>query len=399
MIVVFVHGWGVRTPDYHALPQRLHQAIGAATLNVWLSDYISYSDSVTMSDLAIAFERARQANFPSVKFACVTHSTGGPVLRTWLDMFCRQGECLLTHLIMLAPPNHGSALAQLGKGRIARLKLWFENAEPGEQILDWLELGSPQAWDLNVRWSETNWTERGVSLFVLIGDSPDPHLYDHLNSYTGERGSDGVVRAAAANMNYAVLRLRQSAEADLKKTEFIQIEPNYFELIPAASHSGKDSGIMSSAIAAGRIAHFLTLSTEPIQTQSKPTNTCSMVVFRIVDSARQPIPEFDLLLTSGPDYSPDHLPRGFFIDRQRNRRAPNMLTYFLDHTVLSQSREWGFRLESRPSSGPVHFAAAEFRGDLATVENLLRPHQTLMVEIEVARRIEDRVFQTKADYE
>ena len=75
MIVVFVHGWGVRTPDYHALPQRLRQAIGAVTLDVWLSDYISYSDSVTMSELAIAFERARQANFPGMKFACVTHST------------------------------------------------------------------------------------------------------------------------------------------------------------------------------------------------------------------------------------------------------------------------------------------------------------------------------------
>jgi triacylglycerol esterase/lipase EstA (alpha/beta hydrolase family) len=138
MIVVFVHGWGVRNPDYRALPERLRQAIGAATVDVWLSDYISYSDSVTMSDLAVAFERARQANFPAAKFACVTHSTGGPILRTWLDMFCRQSECWLTHLIMLAPPNHGSALAQLGKSRLARMKLWFEHMQPGEQILDWL---------------------------------------------------------------------------------------------------------------------------------------------------------------------------------------------------------------------------------------------------------------------
>src|SRR4051812_25048712 len=108
MVIVFVHGWGVRTPDYGVLPHRLRESSGTATIDLWLSDYISYSDSVTMSDLAIAFERARHANFPTLKFAAVTHSTGGPVLRTWLDMFYRDGNCPLTHLIMLAPPNHGS---------------------------------------------------------------------------------------------------------------------------------------------------------------------------------------------------------------------------------------------------------------------------------------------------
>ena len=117
-----------------------------------------------------------------------------------------------------------------------------------------------------------------------------------------------------------------------------------------------------------------------------------MVIFRIIDSAGEPVPDFDLLLTSGGGYSPDRLPRGFFIDRQRNQRAPNMLTYYLDYTAMTRATELGFRLEPRPSSGPVHFVPAEFRGDLATVHNLLRPHQTLLVEIECARRIEDRLF-------
>jgi len=118
-----------------------------------------------------------------------------------------------------------------------------------------------------------------------------------------------------------------------------------------------------------------------------------MVIIRVIDSAGQPVPDFDLLLTAGPEYSPDHLPRGFFIDRQRNRRATNMLTFYFDYTAMSSVRELGFRLESRPSSGPVHFAPAEFRG-----KNILRPHQTLLLEIEVTRRIEDRVFQTRPDY-
>eukprot|EP01031_Cornospumella_fuschlensis_P043536 gene43536-53229_t len=43
---------------------------------------------------------------------------------------------------MLAPANFGSALAQLGKGRVGRLKAWFSGVEPGQGVLDWLELGS-----------------------------------------------------------------------------------------------------------------------------------------------------------------------------------------------------------------------------------------------------------------
>ena len=48
----------------------------------------------------------------------------------------------MSHLIMLAPANYGSALAQLGKQRLSRIKSWFEGVEPGQGVLDWLELGS-----------------------------------------------------------------------------------------------------------------------------------------------------------------------------------------------------------------------------------------------------------------
>jgi pimeloyl-ACP methyl ester carboxylesterase len=392
MTVVFVHGWGVRTPDYGPLPQRLRELAGAATLDVWLSDYISYSDSVTMTDLALAFERARQAAFPVTPFACVTHSTGGPVLRTWLDLLYRDRDYPLTHLIMLAPPNHGSALAQLGKSRIARMALWFGGREPGERILDWLELGSPEAWDLNLRWARSNWAARGVRCFVLTGTHVDRKLYDHLNSYTGERGSDGVVRAASANLNYSVLRLRQAA-GGFETVEKLETEPNFFALLPDASHTGIRSGIMRSANAAARIASLLT---EPIPAHSGPETAqnhskCSILTLRVVDSAGAPVEDFDLLLTAGPHYSPDDLPRGFFIDRQRNSKARNMLTYYFDHAALSQARQLGFRVTARPSSGPVRFTSAEYRG-----ENIFRPHQTLMLEVSLSRRLEDRVFRVTA---
>ena len=69
MIVIFLHGWGVHTPDYGALPQWLRTQAGTEPMDIWLSDYVSYSDNVTMQDLARAFERARQDRFPSHKTA------------------------------------------------------------------------------------------------------------------------------------------------------------------------------------------------------------------------------------------------------------------------------------------------------------------------------------------
>src|SRR5690349_6560772 len=85
------------------------------------------------------------------RFACITHSTGGPVVRRWMDVHYagRLEKCPLQHLVMLAPANHGSALAQLGKVRLARMKFFFEGVQPGAGVLDCLELGSAQSWALN----------------------------------------------------------------------------------------------------------------------------------------------------------------------------------------------------------------------------------------------------------
>ena len=59
------------------------------------------------------------------RFACITHSTGGPVVREWLDRYHAQpgtlDACPMSHLVMLAPANFGSALAQLGTRAIVEL--------------------------------------------------------------------------------------------------------------------------------------------------------------------------------------------------------------------------------------------------------------------------------------
>ena len=76
---------------------------------------------------------------------------------------------------MLAPANYGSALAQLGKQRLGRLMSWFEGVEPGQGVLDWLELGSTESWALNKEWIASDGTQigpNGVFPFVITGQSP-----------------------------------------------------------------------------------------------------------------------------------------------------------------------------------------------------------------------------------
>ncbi len=339
----------MRNPaDYGALPQWLCERMGMPTVDVWLSDYITSVDSVTMGDLVEAFERARQRNFPDTPFACITHSTGGPVAREWLARYGTENEWL-THLVMLAPPNHGSALAQLGKWTcLSRMAIWFQQREPGQQILNWLELGSLESWRLNLK---TLAQPPSAFVFSLIGSGIDAKLYDHLNTYTGERGSDGVVRAAAANLNFTRVELKQSGP-ELTLVRRDRSAPGAFGIPPGLSHSGVTMGILSS-ITLENAAHHPTAQmverclrvTSPEDYQQvtadlaatlkdAPEQTC-MIVFRVKDGSGQPVNDFDALLTAGPDYHPGDLPKNFFIDRQRNQGTPNALTgHYVDSSLV-----------------------------------------------------------------
>ncbi|MBC7984667.1 MAG: phospholipase, partial [Candidatus Obscuribacterales bacterium] len=250
MNIVFVHGWSVtHTDTYGDLPKWLSQQPAKYKIqNVYLGKYISFVDTVTADDIARAFDLAlRDALGAKLTdgFACITHSTGGPVVRLWMKLFYAAdlGRCPLKHLIMLAPANHGSALAQLGKGVLSRLKSLTEGVEPGARVLDFLELGSDQSWKLNEAWLTYDCVTAGAYLFVLTGQSIDRAFYDHLNAYTGEPGSDGVVRVAAANMNYRLLRLHQDGKS-LAVSSSTRCPRVALGVLPGLAHSGDKMGII-----------------------------------------------------------------------------------------------------------------------------------------------------------
>lgn len=231
-IVVFIHGWSVtHTNTYGQLPTRLRaearaQGVTLVIKDIYLGEYVSFEDSVRVEDISRGLEAAvGHLDLGDSRFVAITHSTGGPVVRDWWNRFYLEpgqaNRCPMSHLIMLAPANFGSALAILGKQRIGRLKSWFAGVEPGTGVLDWLELGSADAWTLNTKWIHSDGSQigpKGVFPFVITGEWIDRKLYDHVNPYTGELGSDGVVRVCAANMCSRYIRLEQSAIKQVAET-------------------------------------------------------------------------------------------------------------------------------------------------------------------------------------
>lgn len=452
MLVVFVHGWSVTaTGTYGGLPRAIAnnapRGLDIQVTHLFLARYVSFTDEVRVDDLARGMQNAVRAEvLPRLKkgerFACVTHSTGGPIVRKWIDLYYRQNlrNCPLRHLVMLAPANHGSALAQLGKGRLSRMKFFAEGVQPGIGVLNWLELGSEQSWELNGSWLDYDCVACGVYPFVLTGQSIDRHFYDNLNSYTGEAGSDGVVRVAAANMNYGLIRLtQQNGGFTLAKSG--RTRPTALGVLPRLAHSGSDMGIMASVAdtddgthptvvwllrclgvgsrrAYGTLVKQLDALTAKTQTVERVVTTSEvfvfrrtfvthrycMFVFRIVDDRGNELSDYDVVMTAGPEYDENHLAPGFFKDRQRNSVSPGKLTYYIDYDVMADwlakpalQGKFGFRITARPAAGFAYYVLAEYRGTLGALRQYFEPNQTLMVEVQLARHVTEGAFQLTQD--
>ena len=477
-LIVFVHGWSVtHTDTYGGLPERLVAESKAAGLSlvvkqIYLGRYISFHDEVRLRDISYAFQDAVERELRGAveqygRFACITHSTGGPVVRDWWQRYHRErpGACPMSHLVMLAPANFGSALAQLGKGRVSRLKSWFEGVEPGQGVLDWLELGSREAWQLNEAWidcEESVIGARGMYPFVLTGQSIDRKFYDNLNTYTGETGSDGVVRVAAANLNATRVRLSQSAVRKERGGGFSAPElilgdgaavthapKTAMRVLAGKAHSGKDMGIMRSVSAragvrkdaetVGAILDCLKVASpqeyrelsrrfeaetaqvqeaERKEVQSRlllPDNffihdRYSMVIFRVHDEAGHAVEDFDLVLTAGPNDDPNHLPKGFALDRQGNKRDRGTITYYFNWDVMCGCPEvvhegrvlrpaspgaqgLGLQIRPRPTEGFVHYLPCAIGASTELLREIMLPNQTTLVDITLRRIVRRGVFE------
>ncbi len=442
MKLAFVHGWSVHHTDtYGELPRLLaaraaDRGLVIDPVEVHLGRYISFRNGVRMDDVVRAFDRALRDALGECPdginaFSCITHSTGGPVVREWVQRYhaANLQACPLQHLVMLAPANHGSALAILGSSRLGRMKAWCEGIEPGEQILEWLELGSTGARRLNQAWLDLAPFAGGGSFmpFVLTGEKIDPKLYDHINSYTGEAGSDGVVRVAAANLAYGWLTLRQGRKtvtrSDGGDATLLELDgrlrrsaPGAFRVLPEASHSGTKFGILRSPTAANAttkpvvaavldalavstksaykaLADAWTEATAQQQAGAGKRRRFFQIVFQLTDDQGARVTDYDVLLLAGAAYDPDKLRKGFFVDKQRNRHSPERITFYLDFDVMMAvpDDQFGFRITARPDCGLAYYKPAEFRSRAKALDDFVDPNTTLYVDIVLHRIVDQNV--------
>jgi hypothetical protein len=447
MRLIFVHGWSVTsTSTYGNLPKTLAEGSLESGLSidiqhVYLGKYISFKDEVTMDDIATAFDHALRdidGDGSIAPFSCITHSTGGPVVRHWVEKYygrSRLDEMPLTHLVMLAPANHGSALAALGKERVGRIKAWWQGIEPGQKVLDWLCLGSQGQWELNEAFVRYRSAKDGFYPFVLTGQGIDQSLYDFLNSYLEEKGSDGVVRVSGANMNSRFLVLAQSDQPVIPGSDVLRLDYNarkpvkYPQHVPLGvfhqfSHSGTDRGIMAVKAKSNRHGIIVTEILKCLQVsdaqgyrkrgkdlvkltqeeQAKPRREVddhisrySMLVLRVRDHLGDLIPcaDYDIFLLGGADYQKDALPKGFFVDRQQNRQS-NALIYYIDADRMLQltgdQAFYGISVVVRPEAGFSYFRAGEFRSEGMPVDKVFSPNETTYIDITIQRYVDRNVF-------
>jgi triacylglycerol esterase/lipase EstA (alpha/beta hydrolase family) len=438
MQLLFVHGWSVtNTSTYGELPEALSAGASDHNLDlniqhIYLGKYISFHDEVTMDDIGKAMDRALrdlpENNDNIIKpFSCITHSTGGPVVRYWIDKYYgskKIDQLPLKHLVMLAPANHGSALAKLGKARLGRIKAWFNGVEPGQKVLDWLSLGSDGQWKLNESYLNYNNSENGFFPFVLTGQGIDNKFYDFLNTYLVEKGSDGVVRVAGANMNCRYFSLVQSRDKKIRK------QPSTTELIPEYkqkkpenialgvyknhSHSGKDKGIMQSiesddtnapvvqdilkCLKVEDTIDYDSRSNELEQLTSKSQKGDSrycMLVINVCDETGVQIgmDDYDIILLAGNQYQPQKLPQGFLKDSQMNNTTGRFI-YYLDADKMHKIKDgkFGIRVIARPQKGFAYYQEAEYRSNGVSVNSILVPNQTTYVNITLNRFVDKNVF-------
>lgn len=455
-ILVFIHGYSVTSLDtYGELPLRIKaeavaRDINLQTADIYLARYISFHDEVVLEDVARALEHAVKEQLQqNQRYVFITHSTGAPLVRLWWHNFYQVPKkiCPMSHLIMLAPANFGSSLAQLGKSKLSRLKSFLDGLEPGQGILNWLELGSAEANALNRAWildAEKAMKTTQVYPFVLAAQSIDRKMYDHINSYTGEPGSDGVIRVSSASLNAHLLILKQKED----KLEISQTfsAPNIpFKVLLNRSHSGDKMGIMRSvkkdpvndeaaeliesifdcisvtsqsayatcvqqfarATASNQAQMQVEQYTQALGTKTYIHDRYSQVIITIKDNRGHAVTDFDLVFT-GNNNDADLLPEGFLKDRQINTVSRNVLSFYFNYDIMLGCDEikdmqgkvlreqqtglsiFGIKILPRPTEGFVRYAPCSISGTAQLLKQVLQPNACTLIEIELTRLVSNQ---------
>lgn len=426
MDIVLIHGYNVTsTSTYGVLPQRL-KGLGHSVKHVYLAKYVTLDDDLTLPDIVRAFQSALTdtlgPGFEKSKFVCITHSTGGLVARAWVHTYYshRPKAVPFSHLIMLAPPNNGSRLASLGKSRLSRLRnLW--GAEPGLKILNALELGSSYQWDLNSAWMDKQYhTTAGFFPVVITGQWIDKKLWDVIVPATYERGSDGVVRAASANLNMKKYILLADGSVQTSSIEGVP-----FLLTRKTSHSDDRYGIMGSIPSKGghavldaiievlgvdsarsyRALYEAWAQKSALLQQQEgyydgtPLDSYCQLIFNVRDTNGDGLVDYAIELID-IDNRGDRMPSGFMSHSFQNSVDAEVFVYYLNFNQISKivGGQLGFKIQSVVHSPLIRYDEKLFKTSLSQVGRFISANQTTYVQVQMNRRVNKNTFRLTENF-
>lgn len=443
--VVILHGYSDNSESFEPLATFL-TGHGFDVVDIWLADYLTMYDEVTITDLGQAMGQAlRDKNIPDTRhsFDLIAHSTGGLVVREYLcqHFYGKPDQCPIEHLLFLAPAHFGSPLAGMGQsvlGRFMRGWKWDGVFQTGTQVLNALKLGSPISWRMAQRdlFDPANSLFRAENLYttILMGTDKSPNP---MRAVIHENGSDGVVRVATSNLNARYLKLRFTDKQT--PPQVTEIDPCYdpiaFGVLYGHDHSAitsatsgdyADQGVSSLGY---WILRSLSIQTtqeysehvQQLKTVTETTfsrglvaeNECyhqyQHVVIRLHDQHGNEIPDYCVEFFREEDdpkkddvmvavhkkvlekvtvYAADSGYRSFFFDITDLHRL-----------VLDAGYQVDMSVSARALSDRISFLDPDtyltVAGQNPDEQTLLRPNTTLLVDIELPRITDSRVFRLR----
>ncbi|MBU0675525.1 MAG: alpha/beta hydrolase [Proteobacteria bacterium] len=409
--IVLIHGYSAESTEtdsksiegiYGTMPDDLRTIYGPdQVVEIDLSRWISLEDGLTIDDIARGLQRALQADeYKDLLvdgFDVIIHSTGALVIRNWFKKFSPRPSPL-GNLIYLAGANLGSGWAHIGKGQLAKWgRFIFQGgAERGVQVLDALEFGSEEALDLHLFFLDPEHSldqVYQVREHVVIGSQADVKWFEMPIRYAKEDGSDGVIRAAAGNLNFIYCHLTPTEEAEQLDWETVAEEETMhlsrtgerkefyrvttlsvpggdgraelpFAIPYECAHTGDEMGIVIGSKCRQQVLKLINLALlsdgsnwpgrvglfqqetdstyEQVKTKKKPAkwpwstdprtqyDPHAQVIFRLRDQDGRPIRHYDIFFDSHVGQVKGATPIGSLIeDKHVNQQSSNCICFYL----------------------------------------------------------------------
>lgn len=434
--VVILHGWSDSEVSFRPLAEFLRSA-GRSVMPIYLGNYVTLEDSLTIQDLAKAFVRAlADAGIPTSNhsFDLVVHSTGTLVAREWLTRYYLEPglPCPVAHFLMLAPANFGSPLAHKGRTMFGRLvKGWKSGFETGTQILKALEMASPYSWSLAERdlfGTRSYYKPDECMVAVLVGNQP---YREWPQSMVNERGSDGTVYVASANLNANRITITLGRKTDRPLVDRARpaFAPVAFAVIGGRDHTditrpapGEPLGdMMLRFLALESDASYrtysedcaritgATLPPEPLRDLPDEAHRYQNVVVKVRDDLGFSVPDYFLEFYESSPRSNEVMAR---VQREVLEKVhpynddESYRSLIFDLTDLDRVLADGTRLlfsVSAASVGSLVEYSAGKRNDVGALEvpvngdalRFWRPNETMLTEVIIERVQKPKVFRVR----